>query len=53
MRAFECEQKISYGIENQNDMTRIHDKKVNKIVGCNLLHDTINFPKHTNILNIH
>ena len=26
-RAFEFKQKISYGIENQNDMTRIHDKE--------------------------
>ena len=30
-RAFECEHKYIYRIENQNDMTLIHDKKVNKI----------------------
>ena len=29
--AFECEQKNSFGIENKNNMTRIHDKEVNKI----------------------
>ena len=39
---FEWEQKISYGIENQNDMARIHAKGVNVIYGCNLLHDIIN-----------
>ena len=29
-RAFEYEQKSKYGIENQNNMTCIHDKEVNK-----------------------
>ena len=29
--AFECKQKSSYGIENQNYILRIHDKEVNKI----------------------
>ena len=30
-RGFEYEKKNSYGIENRNDMTRIHDDEVNKI----------------------
>ena len=47
------EQKNTYGIENQNDMTRIHDNKVNKIDERNLLHDIINSLKHTKNLNIH
>ena len=34
-------------------MTRIHDDEVNKISECNLLHDIINPPKRTRILNIH
>ena len=34
-------------------MTRIHDKEVNKIAECNLLHDIINPPKHTKNLNSH
>ena len=38
-RAFECELKNTYGIENWNDMSRIHDEEVNKIAECNLLHD--------------
>ena len=49
--SFECKQKISYVIENQNYMTRIHDKKVN-IMTCDLLHNIINSPKYTKILNI-
>ena len=28
-------------------MIHIHDKEVNKISECNLLHDIINPPKHT------
>ena len=28
-------------------MTRIHDKEVNYIAECNLLHDIINNPKNT------
>ena len=34
-------------------MTRIHDKEVNKIAECNLLHDIPNHPKRTKTLNIH
>ena len=34
-------------------MTRIHEKMVNKIVECNLLHDIINPPKLTKSLNRH
>ena len=30
-RAFEDEKKNSYGIENRNDMTRIHNNEVNNI----------------------
>ena len=44
-REFECKQKITYGIENKNDMTRIHDKEVKNKSECNLLHDIINPPK--------
>ena len=52
-RAFLCKQKITYGIENQNDMTCIHDNEVNKIAEYNVLHDIINSPKLTKNLNIH
>ena len=52
-RAFEDEKKNSYGIENRNDMTRIHNNEVNNIAEWNLLHDIINPPKQTKILNIH
>ena len=52
-RAFEYKQKITYGIENQNDMISIHEKEVNKITEWNLLHDIINPPKRTKNLNIH
>ena len=51
--AFEYEQNNSYGIENRNDMTRIHNNKVNNISECNLLHDIINHTKHAKILNNH
>ena len=34
-------------------MTRINEKEVNKIAGCNLLHDMINTTKIAKILNIH
>ena len=47
--AFQCKQKSTYWIENQNYMTCIHDKELNKIVECNLLHDIINPPKHTKL----
>ena len=52
-REFECELENTYGIENQNYMTRIHDDKVNKIYECNLLDDIIISPKHTKTLNSH
>ena len=29
-RAFECEQKNTYRMENENDMVRINDTEVNK-----------------------
>ena len=44
---FECELKNTYGVENQNGMTCIHDNKVNNMNECNLIHDMINPPKHT------
>ena len=50
--AFKCKLENVYGIENRNDMTRIHPDKVNKISECNLLHDIINPPKRTNNSNI-
>ena len=50
---FNIKFKNTYGIENQNDMTRIHDNKANKIAECNLLHDIINRPKLTKSLNSH
>ena len=50
---FECEHKILYGIENQNNMMHIHDKERNKIAECNLLHIIINPPKLTKNLNSH
>ena len=34
-------------------MMHIHEKELNKIAECNLLHDIINSPKLTNFLNIH
>ena len=43
----------TYDIEIQNGMTYIHDNKVNKISECNLIHYTINPPKHTKHLNDH
>ena len=43
-RDFECEQKLTYGIDNKNDMSRIHDIEVNKIAECNLPYDIINPP---------
>ena len=52
-RAFECEQKNSYGIEHRYDMTRINDKEVNKIAEWNLLHNIINPTKHAATLNSH
>ena len=40
---------MSYGIENQNYIMRIHDKEVNKIAECNLLQNIKNLPKSTKI----
>ena len=34
-------------------MTCMHGNKVNKLAECNLLHDMINLPKRTKILNSH
>ena len=51
--AFECELKNTYEIENHNDLMRIHNKKVNRISECNLLHAIINNRKHTINLNSH
>ena len=39
----------TYGIENWDGMTCIYDSEINKISECNVLHDTINTNKHTNI----
>ena len=44
-RAFEYEKKNSNGIENRNDMTRIHNNEVKNIAEYILLHDIINRPK--------
>ena len=43
----------SYIIEDTNEMIYIHDKEVNKISECNLLHDIINPPKRAKNLNSH
>ena len=45
--------KNSYGIENRNDMKRIHKNEVNNIAEWNLLHDTTNSPKRAKNINIH
>ena len=50
---FECKQKNPYRIENRNDMTHIHDKEVNKIAECNLIHDIINPSKNAKNVNSH
>ena len=50
-RTFEFKQKLLYGIENLNDMSRIHDKEVNKISRQNLLHDRTNPPKRSKNFN--
>ena len=52
-RSFECKQKNSYGIENQDNMMRIHDREVNQISECNILHDIINPSKRAKILNVY
>ena len=38
---FEYKLKNTYGIENQNDMTRIHNKKVSDKAEQNLIHHMI------------
>ena len=48
-RAFEWKLENSDGIENHNDILRIHDDEVNKTAEWNLLHDIINSLKHTKI----
>ena len=50
---FEFKSKSSYGIENWNDITHIHDNKVNYTAECNLLHDIINPSKCAKNSNIH
>ena len=50
---FEYEQKNSYGIENRNDMIRIHNNEVNNISEWNLLHDIINHNKRAKNLDSH
>ena len=52
-RVFESKLSNKYEIEIQNGMNVIHRNKVNKITECNLLHDIINYPKHTKHLNIY
>ena len=46
---FEYKQKNSYGIENKNDMTRIHNNESKNKAECNVLHDIINSNKRTKI----
>ena len=52
-RVFEYKRKSSYGIENINDMPRIHNIEVGNIAECNLLHDIISTPRRTKHLNRH
>ena len=52
-RAFESEMKIIYDINRLNGMNRIHDKEVNNISGCNLLHDILDPSKLTKNINVH
>ena len=52
-RAFECELESIYDIKRQNIITCIHEKKVNKISECNLLHNILNPSKSNKIINIH
>ena len=51
--AFEYKQNNSYGIENINNMTCLHNNEVKNIAECNLLYDIINRPKHGKKLNSH
>ena len=50
---FECKLENTYEIKIHNGMTCIHENKENKLAECNLLHDILNPPKGTNILNSH
>ena len=43
--------KSEYLIENQNEIIYIHDKEVNNISECNLLHDMINPHKRAKNIN--
>ena len=45
--------KYIYGIENRNNMKRIHNYEVNYIAKHNSLHDIFNSQKNTKLLNIH
>ena len=51
--SFECNHKSSYWIKNRNNVKGVHDKEVNKIAECNLLHDIISTTKCPKILNRH
>ena len=52
-RTFESKLENTYVIKAQNGMTCIHEKKVNRRAECNLLHDILNPPKCTNLINSH
>ena len=45
--AFESGIKIIYDMKRLNGMNHIHNNKVNKQSGCNLLHDIPNSSKRT------
>ena len=40
-------------MKSLNDMNRIHDKKLNNIAQCDLLHNIINPYKHAKSINNH
>ena len=50
---FEYKKKNSYGIENRNDMTRIHDNEGKNISEYHLLNDIINTLKRAKKFNSH
>ena len=50
-RAFESELENTYDIEIQNGMTFIHEKRVNKLSECYLLHDILDPSKLTQTIN--
>ena len=52
-RVFQYRIRKIYGIENRNDMARIHSDKVNKTAKWNLQHDIVNLFKYNNNLDIH